>query len=829
MNDDVQRIRRIRELFDAVVDLPVDQRRAELERLAPHDTALHHEVEAIITASFTTAGMIVSPAAAILGSADAASLVGITFGPYTATRLVGMGGMGAVYEAVRTDDQFQQRVAIKVMQRAAGGDLMVARFRRERQILASLNHPNIATLLDGGIAADGQPFLVMEFVEGEPITTWCRSHDTGWRDRIALFQQVCGAVHYAHRNLVIHRDLKPANILVTMEGRVKLLDFGIAKLLGDAPDDGAMPLTRGGARAFTPEYASPEQIRGAPLTTASDVYALGVVLFELLTGRRPHRPQGSALVEIERAVLDTPVPRPSTVVTGTTRNRLRGDLDAVLLTALHPEPGRRYASAESFGQDLQRYLSGEPVQAHRDWSGYRLKKFVQRNVAATVTTTVLLLALVAGAAIAIVQAERARTEAVEAGQVSAFLRRLLVSVQPENGRRDIPMSEVLDSAARRIDVELGSSPDVRADIEGSIGQSYQALGRYDQSAVHLQRALQLRIATTGATSGATALAWTHLGELWLAEGKLDSADDGFRKAYALVTDGAAVPDSARAALLGDLGSAAHAEGRNADAERWHRASLAIQERVLGPRSDVTAMSINDVGVAVGDEGHMAQAESLGRQALAILRANHPEPNARVADVLNALATALDLQGKVAPAESAYVETLALRRRLLGPQHPDYAYTLFNYSMFIFDQHRYREAADFSRQILALRNVTLPESHPAIGAALQTLGRSLDQTGDTAGGEAALKESLALRRKYLGPNTWQVASAEGILGEHYTLLRHYPLAERTLLGAESLFVRTLGARNVRTQVNTRRLVALYAAWHRPADAARYRALLSDSAQ
>ncbi len=842
MTADLTRVRRLRELFDAVIDLPPDARRTALAQLAGGDAALRRELEEIIAASLTTASALQSPgdAAAALIPAGAASLVGERLGPYVVTALIGMGGMGAVYAAVRADDQYQQRVAIKLMQRDIDSDVTLARFRRERQILATLNHPNIATLLDGGVTPDGRPFLVMEFVDGAPITAWCTVHRTPLRDRLALFRQVCDAVQHAHRNLIIHRDLKPGNILVTTDGRVKLLDFGIAKLLASVdtdPGDVPLPLTRGGARAFTPEYASPEQIRGELLTTASDLYSLGVILFELLTDRRPHVVSSRALVDIERAVLDTPVPRPSSVVTdvtaghlrdrgrGRVRRRLRGDLDAIVLTALQGDARRRYASVEACSDDVRRYLAGQPVRAHRDWGGYRFRKFVQRNVVASVVSVALLVGLVAGAVVAMVQGHRARAEQIQAQQVSAFLRGLLASVQPDNGRRDVQVSEVLDSAARRIDDQLSASPDVRAELETVIGESYQGLGRFDDAEPHLRRALQIDVVTKGGRSAQAVVDLTRLGELFLAKGELDSAQTMLQRADAMRASGVALPDTVAALLFGDEGSLAHDQGREADAERQHRQALAIQRRAYGAGSDPVALSLHDIAVAVGDQGRLAEAETLARQALAILQHNHHGPDVRVADVEDALASTLDYEGKSVPAESAYVQTLRWRRALLGPDHPDYNHTLFNYSMFIFDQKRYREAAEYSRQILALRGKSLPESHPSIAAALQTLGRSLDQLGDTAAGGAALLESLALRRKYLGDSSWGVASAEGVLGEHYVLLRQYPRAERTLLAAESLFVRTIGAADVRTQVNTRRLVALYAAWHRPALAARYRSQLT----
>ncbi|MGH7523947.1 MAG: serine/threonine-protein kinase [Gemmatimonadales bacterium] len=279
MKRDPEHLRRVRELFDALVDQSRSDQRAALERLAGDDAELRHDAEQMLTTIADTRRVYASPlnAREHLGAGDAAPLEGTRLGPYDIVRLVGVGGMGAVYEAVRADDQYRQRVAIKLVQRDIDSELALARFRQERQILASLQHPNIAGLHDGGVMPDGRPYLVMEFIEGDPITTWCNARALGVRERATLFRQVCHAVHHAHQKLVIHRDIKPANILVTGDGTVKLLDFGIAKVLDAGSGDDAMPLTRGGARAYTPEYASPEQIRGRALQTASDVYSLATV------------------------------------------------------------------------------------------------------------------------------------------------------------------------------------------------------------------------------------------------------------------------------------------------------------------------------------------------------------------------------------------------------------------------------------------------------------------------------------------------------------------------------------------------------------------------
>ena len=827
-------LRRVRELFDEVMDQPAGERDHYLANAPGWDPAVRREVASLL-ASADSADELLEPSSANIRnrSDEGAAEVGRRFGPYEVVRLIGTGGMGAVYEGVRADDQYRKRVAIKLVQSGLDSDQTLSRFRRERQILASLEHPHIATLLDGGAAPDGRPFLVMEYVEGAPITTWCNDRAVPVERRIELFRQVCEAVQHAHKNLVVHRDLKPGNILVTDDGSVKLLDFGIAKLLRVDETDATMPATRGEARSFTPEYASPEQILGGVLTTGSDVYSLGVILFELLAGRRPYVPATRALRDIEHAVLEEAVPRPSAVVTDEAarrtgersaerlRRHLHGELDNIVLRAMRKEPERRYPSVEALSEDLRRHLAGLPVEAQSDWAGYRLQKFVRRNVGAVAASALVLCALVGGVIATSAQAHRARVAQAQSDQVNSFLRTLLSSVQPEIGRRDVQVSEVLDSAARRLDREPIDQPEVRADLESVIGESYSGLGRFDDAQKHLTAGLKLR-EQTGSRDVVTSM--SDLGQLFMAKGVFDSAEQVFQRALTVDRTFSRAPDSSYASLLTNLASLAHNQGKPKDAERLHRESLAIRRKVLKPNDDLIAMSINDVAVAVGEQGRLAEAEALHREALQRMRATHPEPSVQVASILNALATILDWQGKAAEAESTYHETLALRRQLLGAQHPDYTFTLFNYAMMIFEQKRYREAAEYSRQILALRGGALPESHPSIAAALQTLGRCLDHLGDSRGGEQALLESLALRKKYVGPKTWLVASSEGMLGEHYTFLKEYPQAERTLLQAQALFAETVGETNARAQANVRRLVTLYTAWGKPAKAAEFSAKL-----
>jgi eukaryotic-like serine/threonine-protein kinase len=428
---------RVRELFDAVLELPSARRAAFLADRSDGDPALRAEVESLLAALERSADHFETPAAATYLEAEDEAFPGDgTLGRYRLVRKIGQGGMGAVYEAERADDEFRIRVAVKLIKRGMDTELVVRRFRQERQILAGLEHPNIARLLDGGVSESGQPYFVMEHVEGAAITAFCREHVLSLRERLELFLSVCEAVGYAHRNLVVHRDLKPSNILVTADGTPKLLDFGVAKLLR-SDDEAGNTLTRAGQHAFTPEYASPEQLAGDPITTASDVYSLGVILYELLTGQRPDHGVGRAPDSgAFRRRGDTAPTRPSVVLSAKSseergyaaaaglRRKLRGELDAIVMKALSPEPERRYLTVAALIDDLERFLDGRPVQARGDGVAYRARKFAGRHRVTVAAAALVLLSLIVGGVATVSQARRAEAARVLAEQRFQDLRGL---------------------------------------------------------------------------------------------------------------------------------------------------------------------------------------------------------------------------------------------------------------------------------------------------------------------------------------------------------------------------------------------------------------------
>ena len=417
-----ERYQHIKQVFDRVADLPPAERQAMLDRLCAGDAALRGEIERVLASDHSAGKFMAKPALApagrIIPRIVKENLLGSRVGPYEILSEIGRGGMGTVYLASRADDQFRKLVAIKLVNSDQEAEAMVARFRRERQILANLEHPNIAQLLDGGTAPDGSPYLVMEYVGGMPIDEYCDSRQLSIGNRLRLFRTVCCAVHYAHQNLIVHRDLKPTNILVKADGTIKLLDFGIAKLLNPDPAGTPLEKTATSMRIMTPEYASPEQTRGDAITTATDIYTLGVVLYELLSGHRPYRSLSEVLndhapekpsvavsrVEQTRGEVGEPLSRmPHSVAAergakpAALRRKLAGDLDAITLKALRKSPALRYGSAERLADDIQKHLDGLPVAARGDKPAYRLSKFLHRHKAA-VAVLVLIFTLLAATA-----------------------------------------------------------------------------------------------------------------------------------------------------------------------------------------------------------------------------------------------------------------------------------------------------------------------------------------------------------------------------------------------------------------------------------------------
>ncbi len=500
--------RQINEIFGHASELPPEERSAWLDRACAGDEFLRSEVESLLSharlAEAEIAGSVLEAVDALIEDEPGDS--GTRIGPFELVREISRGGMGAVYLANRIGDEFQQNVAIKLVRRGMDSRFVLSRFRHERRILAGLNHPNIARLIDGGATADGRPYFVMEYVEGKQLTSYCRDHGLDITAKLNLFLRICSAVEHAHQHMVIHRDIKPGNILVMANGEPKLLDFGIAKLLDPARTGASLALTSAEMRLLTPEYASPEQVRGEPISAATDVYALGAVLFELLTGEKAHQLREGSPRELERIICLEQTRKPS-LVSGDTRlsRRLSGDLDNIVLTAMRKEPERRYQSVSRFADDLQRFLDGRPVLARKDTWFYRAGKFVRRHRIGTVAAVLILAAVAGGTASTVYQARRAERRFL---QVRKLANRFLFdfdekirNVAGTTEARELLVKtalEYLDSLATEaagetsLQFELAKAYEKVGDIQGFPGQAN--LGQTGAAVLSYQKAARIQLA-----------------------------------------------------------------------------------------------------------------------------------------------------------------------------------------------------------------------------------------------------------------------------------------------------------------------------------------------
>ena len=486
---------RVRELFHTAVELPQVQRHAYLEQHCNGDADLRREVESLLAADEEGESFIETPIAHIphtaLDQPEAEELDGRQFGAYRIMHEIARGGLGTVYLAERTDDVYRKQVALKLVRRGLDTEDILRRFRHERQILAQLDHPNIARIIDGGTIEEGLPYFVMEYVPGQPITAWCDEHKTATRDRLQLFRKVCAAVTYAHQHLIIHRDLKPSNILVTAEGEPKLLDFGIAKLLTTEAE--LFTQTSPALRVMTPEYASPEQVRGGNITTATDVYSLGVILYELLTGKRPYRLTTRTSEELARAVVEQEPARPSTAAIAnhkspvTNHKALRGDLDNIVLMAIRKEPQRRYSSVTALSEDIRQHLEGLPVTARTDTWSYRAGKFIKRNKAGVAAAVLVFLSLIGGIAATVWQAKKAMVQRDRAQKRFNDVRRLsnalLFDIAPKVERIEGSMEArkaLVNRALEYLD-SLGSEAADDAQLQSELAAAYEKVGELQGS------------------------------------------------------------------------------------------------------------------------------------------------------------------------------------------------------------------------------------------------------------------------------------------------------------------------------------------------------------
>ncbi len=832
-----------------------DRQTAFLAEACAGDEALLAEVESLLRFRAQAAKFLEAPAfehgmRLLVENAKGERKAGDTLGDCRLVSLLGVGGMGEVYLA--EDTIHRRRVALKLIGQSRSQEVRGRHFRHERRMLAALSHPHIARLYDSGVTEKGEAYLVMEYVEGERLDRYCDMHGLGVSARVALFRKVCAAVAYAHQNLVVHRDLKPANIRVTPEGEPKLLDFGIAKLLDpESGTAGAADPTVTIHAAMTPEYASPEQLQGATITTASDVYSLGVVLYELLCGQRPfahlksRRPD-----ELARAISEQEPPRPSTVAAHTApttatetvpngqvsasrefagkwRRQLEGDLDNIVAKALRKEPGRRYPSVLALSEDLRRHCEGLPITARKDTLGYRTGKFVRRNKVGMAAAGLLVLALLGGLATTMWQAhvakqerDRARISQRQSEHLNGFLEDLLASADPTRMGKDVRVVEVLDAAGAKLDTELANEPEILAQAHETLCRSYRNLGLYEPAERQARAALAAIRSVHGPEDPAVAQDEFLLGAVVASRNRQMAEAEALLRHALAVQSAQPVPD--HAALANTLSSLAYClsfqPARSAEAATPMDEALAHARTAWGEHSLNYLGVLNRAGsVRVGSWDYAGGAEIL-RQVITLQDQLTPGGPANLSPQWNLCICLFNLS-RLDEMEGVLNRLEADSLRLVGEGSVQFAIAKGVRACLDFARGEYGAAVPCLRQALKTLDATFPPDQVTVVQCRGLLGLCLTRDGHAAEGEtdlrAAYEHSGKLDRRHFDHTYGNLETA---LGECLLAQKRCAEAEPLLLTGHDDLEKRLGAQNVLSVQAKHRLHDLYLVWNKPVEAA-----------
>jgi serine/threonine-protein kinase len=750
---DAERWQRLSPLLDALFELEPAERARRLRELHEEDTETATELESLIALEDGHEDFLAEPLVTPPGGARP----GHKLGPYRLEKLLGEGGMGQVWLAARADGLYQRRVALKLLRPGLADTSLRLRFTRERQILARLAHPHIARLLDAGASAEGWPYLALEYVDGQPITDYCREHHTPLDTRLRMFDQVCDAVSHAHANLIVHRDLKPSNILVTPGGDVRLLDFGIAKLLDSEAQAPVMEQTRTGVRAFTLHYAAPEQIRGGPITTMTDVYSLGVVLYELLTDRKPYRLKRGSDAEWEEAILAGDPTRPSQAVLrageedadldhAALRRRARllaGDLDNIVLKTLSKRPEQRYPSVEALTLDLQRYEAGRPVLARPQSLGYRMRKYVQRHRWALGTGGLVTLVLTAALAIVAWQAREAVREAGRAQAMQDFMIGVFQNAGGARGQ-SLDLRDLLATAVERGSRELARQPRARAELYGVVAQLRIELGDYQEAQALLERQARIIAATEQIPTSLRLESLTQRGRVL----RLLSRP---RECIALMQPALAEARREQAQLPPQVTEFYSQLGRCRRANGEQRSARLLFERSLELRRETPSRRVGEVENLMdlaglhADTGNTQVALREFESARALLRQEAGDRHPLLIDIRRNLGSLHRAHGEVARAEAELRGALAISLDVNGPEHPVTWAVRRQLAALHIDQGRFAEAENELREAHRRQAERLGADHPALATSYRSLGLLAWNRGDLDAAQSALRQAVTIRR------------------------------------------------------------------------------------
>lgn len=805
--------KKISRIIDLALTMPVESRTTYLQNLCEDNPDMQEEIEELLSHLDQSEGLLEHHleknealleefATQLEKSAPKVdySLEGRKIGKWKLAEMLGHGGMGSVYKAKRIDSEIRQIGALKVMHQNLKTPDNVQRFKLEQQILAGLNHPNIASRLDGGITHDGLPYLVMEYVEGMPILNYCDSKNLTIKKRIQLFIQVCEAVQYAHKNLIVHRDLKPENIWVTNEGHIKILDFGIAKLLDPDIYDFSAIETRKGASLMSLESAAPEQVSGAGITTSTDLYALGILLYKLLAGIHPFDFKDKRYRSIMQMIQEDDPPVPSQRISKladdnliseiaesrmTTPSdlirRLKGDLDAIISKTLRKESDARYNSAGQLIEDIRSYLRDKPVLARGEAFQYKVKKFFKRNLKALSASVMFILVVISLVSYYTFQLaeERntARLEANKAEQVKSLLIEIFQSGNPflESDAKDISVREVLDYGTEKVTQELKKQPLVQAELLEALGNVYTGLAVYPEAEPLLRQSLETYKKKLGPRHTNVARTSHILGFLLLRKGKYEEAERLFERGKQIYKTQLGENHTDYAYALKMMGYLYAETGRPKQALGFYNRAVEIYEKNNSP--DI-AGTLNDLGYLLKDLGEYEEAVTIFERCIRILKEQYDNPKAEIANASSGIAQVAHMRGDLKEAQNRY------------------------------------------QNVLNMREDVFPKGHTYIAASKLRLGWVMVQQGQITAAMPMVREAYEIFKNNLPGDHWKIAASEGVLALAWIGQGKFSKAEKTLLNTYNVFKTQFGKKDWRTQSARQTLAKLYSAWGKPQKAALY---------
>lgn len=797
------RWRVVRAVFEATVALERSARAAFLDQQCAEDPSLRVDVQALLDADDVAATSslelrapeLIQELAESAHTESTQALLGMRLGHWKLQRELGRGGMGAVYLAERDDGAYQQQAAVKVMLSGWNAADLINRFRTERQMLANLNHPNIARLLDGGMSEQGNPYLVLEYVDGEPIDRYCDQRCMPLRERMQLFMRVCEAVAHAHRALIVHRDLKPSNIFVTHDGEVKLLDFGIAKIL---PSDG-IGMTQSQTRIFTPEFASPEQVRGEPPTTGVDVYALGVLLYALLTGKRPYGKTAETPAAYEQAILNLEPDRPSRVAAQVDRQSaqkrahspaslakaLQGDLDAIVLKALRKQPSHRYGSVDALAQDAACFLTNKPVSARRGNWRYSAGRFIQRNALAVALAVLAIASLLGGLALALQQAERAREqrdvaqiEASNARAVAEFVSGVFESADPvQTDGADPRASELLDRGRETLAQRNDLQPETRVALLLTLGHAYLGISKAKIGFDLMQEAVAEAERSGSAASMVAAL--HGLGYAHNINHHDELAVETLQRAHKLANANPEIDLMLQENVMYLLGLQLHNLARYDEAMPLLKASFEARAARLPPSTQARVEVMTMYAAALTRRGEAAQALTHIEPSYQAIRNSEKMPLVRQKDILLARAYALLMLERLAEAEVEYRKVLQIDEQLFGVGALRTSVALNNLAICLSRQSRFEQARDIMKRVVAIYRAKGETDDPQVAFALVNLGSILRKANDPSAALEALDEARGIFTRRQDVFYQQASKAHLESARAYELLGNFKAALQAL--------------------------------------------------